>query len=119
MIVAVVGALGAFGLVGYLAAKTFGLFKAWINRNKNAIPEEEFERLAKAFIDYKKESRRRFRKLEAQIATEDEEDSSSEHTPQSKRIEAPKQSIEIDESETEQKQSGSKDDNNLRNMLRE
>jgi hypothetical protein len=112
MVVALVGSIGAFALVGYLAAKTFGLIKAWINRNNNSIPEEEFNRLAKAFMEHKKNTERRLQNLEA-ISTEPESDEQSG----SKQIEAPKDEIEIEDSETQQKESG--DPNNLRNMLQE
>jgi len=113
MVVALVGSLGAFALVGYLAAKTFGLIKAWINRNNSSIPEEEFNRLAKAFMEHKKNTERRLQHLEA-IATEEE----SENKSGSKQLEAPKEEIEIDDHDTEEEKSSS-GDQNLRNMLRE
>lgn len=115
MVVALVGSLGAFALVGYLAAKVFGLIKAWINRNNNSIPEEEFNRLAKAFMKYKKDTEQRLQNLEAIISEEDTSGSQSE----SKQIKAPKESIEIEDRETEEQESQSDDPNNLRNMLRE
>lgn len=118
MVVALVGSLGAFALVGYLAAKTFGLIKAWINRNNNSIPEEQFDRLAKAFMEHKKETQRRLKNLEAIIADEDME-SKVNANDSSKQIEAPKDNIEIDDRETEKEQSQSGDNNNLRNMLQE
>jgi hypothetical protein len=118
MVVAVVGAIGAFALVGYLAAKTFGLIKTWINRNKNSIPEEEFDRLAKAFIQYKKDTERRLQNLETIISEQDPENSSGTQN-NSKQIEASKQNIEIENQETEEEVSQSEDSNNLRNMLRD
>lgn len=115
MVVALVGSIGAFALVGYLAAKTFGVIKAWINRNNSSIEEKQFNRLAKAFVEYKEDTTRRIQQLEAIIADEDVEQTSSD----SKEIEAPKKNIEIEDNrESEQKQS-QQDDNNLRNMLRE
>ena len=47
------------------------LIKSWINRNNASYDEEKFDRLAKAFIQHKKESDRRFQNLEA-IVTDDE-----------------------------------------------
>ena len=62
----------------------FNLAKKWIDRNNNSYDEQAFERLAKAFIQYKKESERRFQKLEA-IVTDDESASSSEETSNKKK----------------------------------
>lgn len=114
MVVALVGAIGAFALVGYLGAKIFDLIKSWINRNNSSIPEEEFDRLAKAFMQHKKETERRLKNLET-IASEE----SSGAESSSKQIEAPKEEIEIQDQETEQEKSESGGDNNLRNMLQE
>ena len=43
-----------------------GLIKAWINRNKqdNTVDEESFNRLARAFMQHKKEMQERLKKLE-------------------------------------------------------
>jgi len=118
MIVALVGTIAGVGLVGYLAGKIFGLIRAWINRNSNSIPEEQFDRLAQAFIKYKKDTERRLQHLEA-IVAEDEGSSTERSQSGSKEIEAPKQEIEIEDREPEEGQSQSGEDNNLRNMLRE
>lgn len=120
MVVALVGAIGAFALVGFLAAKTFGLIKAWINRKNGGVTEEEFNRLARAFMEHKKDTQRRIQNLEAIISEED----STEGVQQEKspnQIEAPKKSIEFDDAENVSEESNSKDSNknNLRNMLRE
>lgn len=119
MVVALVGSIGAFALVGYLSAKFFGLIKTWINRKKGGVPEEEFNRLAKAFMNYKKESQRRLQNLEAIIADEDSGNISSEsETPQ--QIEAPRNTtIEIEDQESKKEESKSGNGSNLRNMLRE
>ena len=119
MVVALVGAIGAFALVGYLAGKTFSLIKAWINRNSNSIPEEEFNRLAKAFMQYKKNTEKRLQNLEAIISEEDGDKSASGSKSSTKQIEAPKQEIEFEDRETEQEETTSGDQSNLRNMLRE
>ena len=117
MMVALVGSIGAFALVGYLAAKTFGLIKTWINRNKNSIPEEEFERLAKAFVQHKKNTEQRLQNLEAIISEQDSENPSE--IDNKKQIEAPKKSIEIDDEESDKESSKPGNSNNLRNMLRD
>lgn len=118
MVVALVGSLGAFALVGYLAAKTFGLIKTWINRNKNSIPEEEFDRLAKAFMQYKKNTERRLQNLEAIISEQDQE-STTDTQSSSKQIDALRENIEIKDQEPEKGKSQSGNSDNLRNMLRE
>lgn len=110
--------LGAFTLVGYLSAKFFGLIKMWINRKKGGVPEEEFKRLARAFVDYKKESRRRLQNLEAIIA-DDDAAATSQNDETSHKIEAPKETIEIKDSKSGKEESHSGSNNNLRNMLRE
>lgn len=120
MVVALVGAIGAFALVGFLAAKTFGLIKAWINRKQGGVPEEEFDRLARAFMEHKKDTQRRIQNLEAIIADDDSMEN-VQHEESPNQIEAPKESIEFDDSENVSEEKGSNDNNkhNLRNMLRE
>lgn len=118
MIVALVGTIAGVGLIGYLSAKIFGLINAWINRNNNSIPEESFNRLAKAFMEYKENTERRLQNLEAIISEEDSGSSSSSEN-KSKQIEAPREPIEIEDRETEEEETQSGNDTNLRNMLRE
>ncbi|MCW9706905.1 hypothetical protein [Fodinibius salsisoli] len=113
MVVALVGAIGGIALVGFIVAKVTGLIKAWINRTNTKITEKDFDRLAKAFVEHKKDTNRRIQNLEAIIS----EDSSSS-TSSADQIEAPKQTIEIDEQE-EQQESTEGNNNNLRNMLNE
>lgn len=51
------------------------LIKTWINRDRQAgevVDEENFDRLAKAFMQHKKEMKERVQNLEAIIAEEDE-----------------------------------------------
>lgn len=53
-----------------------GLIKAWINRNNDSqtgIDEENFNRLAKAFMQHKKEMRKQIQHLESRVADEEEE----------------------------------------------
>lgn len=53
-----------------------GLIKAWINRSKNSsgVDAESFNRLAKAFMEHKKEMKQRVENLEAIIVEDDQED---------------------------------------------
>lgn len=112
MVVALVGAIGGIALVGFIFAKITGLIKAWINRNNSEYSEEDFNRLARAFMQHKKDTERRLQNLEA-IAGGDE---LSDPEAKSRQIEERQQSIEIDDKEQEKTDSGNK---NLRNMLRE
>lgn len=118
-VIAIVASVGGILLVGFIVAKITGLIKAWLNRNNSAIREEDFNRLAKAFMEYKKDTQRRLQNLEAIVADEDSKAGSSHG---SKQIEAPKKSIEIEDQDSEKEQSKTKSgsgDSNLRNMLRE
>lgn len=54
-------------------SKITGLMKSWLNRNNSAIDEENFNRLAKAFMQHKRDMEQRVQNLEAIIA-ENEED---------------------------------------------
>lgn len=94
------------------------LAKKWIDRNNSSIPEEQFDRLAKAFMQHKKDTERRLQNLEV-IISEGDPEKSSDTQSNSKQVEAPKQNIEIEDQEAEEKETQSGDSNNLRNMLRE
>lgn len=118
MVVAVVASIGGIIMVGFIFAKITGLIKAWINRNNNSIPEEQFNRLAKAFMEHKKETQRRLKNLEA-IAAGEDTSASTQTNKQSKQIDAPKDSIEIEDRDEQKEQSQSDTDSSLRNMLKE
>lgn len=50
------------------------LIRSWLNRNNNAqFSDEEFSRLAKAFMQHKKDMERRVQNIEALITEEAEE----------------------------------------------
>ena len=53
-----------------------GLIKTWINKNAgiNGNIEQNFDRLAKAFMQHKKEMQERVQNLEAIIADEDDKE---------------------------------------------
>ena len=111
-IIAALAIIAGTGLTGYIFMNIFKLIRSWIGGNSD-VDEETFNRLAKAFMEHKKDTQRRLENLEAIASEKDEAGKSG-----SKQIEAPKQDISIDDSETEQKKDSS-GDNNLRNMLQE
>ena len=116
MVVALVGAGGGIVLVGFIFAKTVGLIKAWINRNNTSITEEDFDRLAQAFMEYRKRSERRMQNLEAIIAGKDDL-SAQELSDRGGRQKASNKTIEIEDEQ--QDESPSADNGNLRNILHE
>lgn len=91
-------------------AKVTGLIKSWINRN-NGIEEETFERLARAFIQHKKDTEERLQKLEAIISDEKPSGKSG------RQLKEPHTTIEIEDT-VENESKSSNPDGNLRNMLR-
>ncbi|MDZ7659897.1 hypothetical protein [Fodinibius sp.] len=117
-LIAALAIITGTGLAGYIFMNIFKLIRSWIG-GSSEVPEEEFNRLARAFMEHKKETQRRIQNLEA-IITEDGSDESFEHEESPTQIEAPKKSIEFDDSEnvSEESESGG-NKNNLRNMLRE
>lgn len=112
-IVAVVAIIGGVGLAGYIFANIFKLIRTWLGGNKNSYDDETFERLANAFIRHKKETEQRLQNLEAIIAEED-----TDSTTSTQKLEEPKDSIEIEDT-SETKTSDKNNGGELRNMLRE
>jgi len=110
-IIAVVAIVGGVGLAGFIFYNIFKLIRTWMS-GSSSYDDETFERLARAFMQHKKETERRLQNLEA-IVTEDAEPTSSSK----KQIEEPRKTIEIDEEEEGKEAKSS--DGNLRNMLRE
>lgn len=88
--------------------KITGLIQSWINRNNSSLDEATFERLAKAFVQHKKQSDRRIQNLEAII--------SDDKNAAPKQIDEPKSTIEIEDKKERQSES---DNDSLNNMLRE
>jgi len=119
-IIAALAIIAGTGLTGYIFMNIFKLIRSWIGGSNGGVPEEEFNRLARAFMEHKKDSQRRIQNLEA-IISEDDSTESLQQEESSKQIEAPKESIEFDDSENVSEESESNDNNknNLRNMLRE
>lgn len=100
------------------------LAKKWVARNSTSFDDEKFERLAKAFIQHKKETERRLQNIEA-IVTDDEPKSTSSSSSKSssrklKQTQLHNQiEIDSDESEKTKKNQKESDGGNLRNMLKE
>jgi len=99
-------------------SKFAGLIKSWINRGKSNLDEETFDRLARAFMQHKKDTERRLQKLES-IINEDAPKQKTGTIDKSKRVEATGKSIEIEDRDSEKDKSKQDKDSNLRNMLRE
>ena len=111
-------------LTGVIFWKIFDVIKAWINRKNPSYDEEKIDRIAKAFIQYKKETERRLQNVEA-IITDDEPKSVG---TSSRRKLGPSKShgrIEIDDNEETQQENASEhpdreqnsNSGNLKNML--
>lgn len=102
-----------FGFAAFVCTGIYKLIRARIDRN-NGINDETFERLARAFIQHKKETRERLQNLEAIVSDE------SSDTGQ---VTDSRQTIEIPEEENRDEESRQRSDegsgSNLRNMLRE
>lgn len=111
-IFAVMAIAGGIGFTFFIFGNIFKLIRVKISNNN--LDEEAFNRLARAFSKYKKDSERRFENLEAIIA-DDEPEAPLKSNAQS-QVDAAR-SIEID---AEPKKADSEtDSSNLRNMLRE
>jgi|GEM_PF-500780 hypothetical protein len=116
MLIPIFGIVFGTLLVGYAFGKIVGLIKAWINRGNSSYDDEKIDRIAKAFIQHKKDTDRRLQNIEA-IVTEDRPASlSSSKRPLSKSESHRSIEIEADEvdKEQEEQKSGS---GNLNNML--
>lgn len=75
-----------FGTVlgGLVLWKVFDLVRSSIKENKTAITEEDFDRLARAFIQHKKEMQKRVKKLESVMVEENENNFSEIEAPKNK-----------------------------------
>jgi len=114
MVVALAGAVGGIMLVGFIFAKVVGLIKIWINRNNTAITEDDFDRLAQAFMKYRQDSKRRIQNLEA-IITDELGRSPDLLSSRGGQQGVSNETIEIEEDE--QRKTTNDDDGSLRNML--
>lgn len=114
MVVAIVGTVMGVGLLGFVIAKVSSVVKAWIERDKGGYNEEAFNRLAKAFMEHKKNTARRLQNLEAIVVDED-----SGTTAEAKQLSEPHTTIEIEDENKEKDQKEERSGGgNLRNMLK-
>jgi hypothetical protein len=105
------------GVVIFIISKLTGLIKDWINRKKNIYNEEDFEQLAKTFVEFKKEGERRLQNLEA-IISEDEIELASSFEQPSEEAELDSM-IEIDRGNNVEEQNKSSKGGSFRNTNRE
>lgn len=108
-VVAIVAIVCGTALTGYLFGKFFGLIKSWIESRRQSYDEEAFNRLAKAFTQYKRDTERRLRNLET-IATEEDPSSPA-------ALKQTYKTIEIEDNEDATKSDTA--NTGLKNMLRE
>lgn len=94
-----------FGFITFILSGVYRLIRLKMERG-GGIEGETFDRLAKAFMQHKKDTERRLQNLEAIIT-----DEGTESSP--KKLEEPHKSIEIEDDEQNKT-----DNRNLRNMLR-
>lgn len=101
-----------FSFAAFVCTGIYRLIRLKIERN-NGTDEEMFERLAKAFLQHKKNTERRLQNLEAIISDDDRDRTSSAQ----KSMDAPNKTIEIMDDDGGDKSTENR--GNLRNMLRE
>lgn len=106
-----------FGFTAFICALGYKAVKLKLSKDNN-IPEETFNRLAKAFLQHKKDTERRLQHLEA-IISDEKESVAPEKSQSPKSLSEPRQTIEIEDDEHktnagEQTNDGDK----LRNMLK-
>ena len=99
-----------FGFITLFCSGIYKLIRA--KMDSTDINEETFDRLAKAFVEHRKESNRRIQQLESII---DERSRSSEK--ENSKIGNSSSSIEVEEKN--QRASSTENSSNLRNMLHE
>jgi hypothetical protein len=101
-----------------IGSQLISLAKKWIDRNSNSYDEKAFDRLAKAFINHKKDSERRLQNIEAIVTDEEPKATSSSRLKETQLH----NTIEIDSEEPNAEKEKNEDTDkggNLRNMLKE
>lgn len=111
-ILAALAIIAGTGLTAFIFGSIFKLIRSWIGRG-SGYDEETFERLARAFMQHKKDTERRLQNLEAIVADE------AENPSNRKQLEEVRKTIEIEEDEQEEEKTNKNSGGNLRNMLRE
>lgn len=110
-IIAALAIIAGTGLAAFIFGSIFKLIRSWLSRG-SGYDEETFERLARAFMQHKKDTERRLQNLEAIVADE------AENPSNKKQLEEVRKTIEIEDDEQEET-SNKNSGGNLRNMLRE
>ena len=118
MVVAIIGTVAGVGLFGFIIYQVSSLIKSWINRKKGGYDEKAFNKLAKAFMQYKKDTDRRLQNLEAIISDADEKEI-ERGSASGGSLSEPDGTIEIEEKEkeTEQQSQSNSSQSQLKNML--
>ncbi len=107
-------------LAGFIFYGIYRIIRMWIGTpSGDVVSREEFNRLGRAFVEFRKDSRRRIENLEAIVS--EGKTSGGKKKKENRKLGGPTETIEVDtdtgeESEKEKDSSG---DSNLRNMLRE
>lgn len=113
------------GLAGFIFYGIYKIIHSWVGGpSGDAVSRDDFNRLGKAFVEFRKDALRRIENLESKVA---DKDSGQSGRKESRQLGEPSKTIEIDrdsgrekEAEERKQQGGKGDDNsNLRNMLRE
>lgn len=113
------------GLAGFIFYGIYKIVRSWVGGAAgDAVPRDDFNRLGKAFVEFRKDALRRIENLESIVA---DKDSGQGGRKESRQLDEPSKTIEVDrdpdrdkEAEKRKKQGGKGGENsNLRNMLRE
>ncbi len=119
-IVAIVAIVFGTAFTGFVLYLLFSTIKAWINKKNSPIDEEGFDRMARAFIQHKKDTERRLENLEAIVTNENEEFEPGQKEDveiKQKELAKPEQTIEIEEEPPKKKEHT--ESGNLKNILKE
>lgn len=107
-------------LAGFIFYGIYRIIRMWIGGpSGDAVSRDEFNRLGRAFVEFRKDSRRRIENLEAIVSEENE--SGEGKKKENRKLGGPTDTIEVDTDTGEKsgKEKDSSGDSNLRNMLRE
>ncbi len=96
----------------------FKLLRTWINRNKSTYDEEKFDRLAKAFIRFKKETERRMKQIEAASESSNAQPAAP-HVKERTKHDRNRGRIEMDQDDTAVNKKHTAESGTLKNMLNE
>lgn len=109
-------------LTGVIFWKIFDFLKAWVTRGRGGVEQEKFDRLAKAFIQYRKENDRRMQQIEAALGGDSTLAASGGRQGTSEKVNnrtdhKVSQTIEIDHQKPETGRENEDSDHRIPNML--